>query len=273
MKDSNEIPDYNLIHVKLAAEYVAISKAKVLVVGCNTGKDCMSFIKLGAPKVFGLDVVPNVGSDFQHSDIEYYQNSVEDMPFEDNTFDLVFCFATMEHVPDISSGFEEMARVTRQGGYVYSIAAPLWNSPYGHHKPDLFDGYPWMHLLYSRQEIIDFYLEKKLGPLTKEDLKIHVDYMLNPQFFNKHPSSAYYDACKKLNPFIVYRNGFDYLPEDSIKPNVESKLKVKGYSKKELLVVNHYFIAKKKSDNLFARFADRLMPLVVKIKSIKKLRS
>ena len=90
MKDSNEIPDYNLIHVKLAAEYVAISKAKVLVVGCNTGKDCMSFIKLGAPKVFGLDVVPNVGSDFQHSDIEYYQNSVEDMPFEDNTFDLVF---------------------------------------------------------------------------------------------------------------------------------------------------------------------------------------
>ena len=71
----------------------------------------------------------------------------------------------------------------------------------------------------------------------------------------------------------MYRNGFDYLPEDSIKPNVESKLKVKGYSKKELLAVNHYFIAKKKSDNLFARFADRLMPLVVKIKSIKKLRS
>ena len=45
MKDSNEIPDYNLIHVKLAAEYVAISKAKVLVVGCNTGKDCMEFYK------------------------------------------------------------------------------------------------------------------------------------------------------------------------------------------------------------------------------------
>ena len=56
--------------------------------------------------------------------------------------------------------------------------------------------------------------------------------MLNPQFFNKHPSSAYYDACKKLSPFIVYRNGFDYLPEDSIKPNVESKLKLRVIRKK-----------------------------------------
>jgi len=269
MKDSNEIPDYNLIHVKLAAKYVAISNAKVLVVGCNTGKDCMSFIKLGAPKVYGLDVVPNVGSDFQHSDIEYYQNSVEDMPFADNTFDLVFCFATMEHVPNIKSGFEEMARVTSKGGHVYSIAAPLWNSPYGHHKPDLFDGYPWVHLLYSKQEIIDFYLEKKLGPLTAEELKIHVDYMLNPHFFNKHPSSTYYEVCEKLTPFIVYRNGFDYLPEDSIKPNVETKLKAAGYSKKELLAVNHYFIAKKKNDSVFAKLAGLLMLLGLKIKPKK----
>ena len=266
MKDSDEIPDYNLIHVKLAAEYVTISKAKVLVVGCNTGKDCMSFIKLGAPKVYGLDVVPNVGSDFQHSNIEYYQNSAEDMPFENNTFDLVFCFATMEHVPNIKSGFEEMARVTRQGGQIYSVAAPLWNSPYGHHKPDLFNGYPWVHLLYSKQEIIDFYLENKLGPLTAEELKIHVDYMLNPQFFNKHPSSTYYEVCEKLTPFTVHRHGFDYLPEDTIKPDIEAKLKVKGYLKKELLAVNHYFIAKKKSNSLFARFADLLGPLALKIK-------
>jgi len=145
----------------------------------------------------------------------------------------------------------------------------LWNSPYGHHKPDLFDGYPWVHLLYSKQEIIDFYLEKKLGPLTAEELKIHVDYMLNPHFFNKHPSSTYYEVCEKLTPFIVYRNGFDYLPEDSIKPNVETKLKAAGYSKKELLAVNHYFIAKKKNDSVFSKLAGRLMLLGLKIKPKK----
>lgn len=272
MKDDDEIPDYNLIHVKLAAGYVAIGKAKVLVVGCNTGKDCMSFIKLGAPRVCGLDVVPNVGSDFQHSDIEYYQNSVEDMPFEDSRFDLVFCFATMEHVPDIKSGFEEMARVLRKGGHIYSVAAPLWNSPYGHHKPDLFDGYPWVHLLYSKQEIIDFYQEKRIGPLTEEELKFHIDYMLNPQFFNKHPSSLYYNVCEKLTPFLVYRNDFDYLPDENLKPNIEAKLKVKGYAKEELLAVNHYFIAKKKSDSLFASVGELLITLALKIKSIKKPR-
>ena len=92
--------------------------------------------------------------------------------------------------------------------------------------------------------------------------------MLHPQFFNKLSSSTYCEVCEKLSPFIVYRHGFDYLPEDSIKPNVETKLKVEGYSKKELLAVNHYFIARKKSDNLFGRFADLLVALTIKIKHI-----
>ena len=195
MKDSNEIPDYNLIHVKLkAAEYVAISKAKVLVVGCNTGKDCMSFIELGA-QGFGLDVVPMLGRIFNILILNIIKTLLRICHLK-TIRSTQFFAATMEHVPNINSGFKEMARVTRQGGHIYSIAAPLWNSPYGHHRLDLFDGYPWVHLLYSKQEIIDLYLEKKLGPLTSEELKNHVEYMLHPQFFNKHPSSAYYDACK-----------------------------------------------------------------------------
>lgn len=154
MASDPEIPDYNLMHAKWAASYVTIKKAKVLVVGCNTGGDCRNLVELGSREVWGVDVVDEIGRDFSHRKVRYLRASVEAMDIPDNSFDLVFSFATMEHVPDIGKGFSEMARVTRPRGVIYSVAAPLWNSPYGHHKPDLFQPkHPWIHLLLDKDAI------------------------------------------------------------------------------------------------------------------------
>lgn len=91
------------------------------------------------------------------------------MDLPNNSFDMVFCFATMVHVPDIGKGFSEMARVTKPGGVLYSVAAPLWNSPYGHHKPELFQPrYPWIHLLLDREAICE--LCEKEGIVPTDDL-------------------------------------------------------------------------------------------------------
>jgi ubiquinone/menaquinone biosynthesis C-methylase UbiE len=99
----------------------------VLVIGCNTGGDCGLFRKAGAPSVCGLDVVDEIGNDCRMDGIRYVQATAEDMPFENSVFDLVYSFATMEHVPDIQRAFSEMARVLAFGGFIYSVASPLWD--------------------------------------------------------------------------------------------------------------------------------------------------
>ncbi|WP_319587456.1 hypothetical protein [uncultured Desulfobulbus sp.] len=66
MTKGQEIPDYNKMHAQWAASYVPIQKAKVLVVGCNTGGDCRNLVELGAREVLGVDVVDGIGRDFSH---------------------------------------------------------------------------------------------------------------------------------------------------------------------------------------------------------------
>jgi hypothetical protein len=95
----------------------------------------------------------------------------------------------MEHVPDIDRGFAEMARVTRPGGVVYSQASPLWRSPYGHHKGDLFAGHPWIHLLLDQDEILALCAAEGIG--GESDIEHHVNYMLNADYFNMRPAADY----------------------------------------------------------------------------------
>lgn len=55
------------------------------------------------------------------------------MPFDDGTFDLVLCFGTLHHIPNVSTVMSEIARVTEAGGYVL-IREPIismgdWRNP------------------------------------------------------------------------------------------------------------------------------------------------
>lgn len=246
MNDSAAVPDYNLMHAKWAASYVPIREAKVLVVGCNTGLDVKNLVDLGAREAWGVDVVDEIGRDFTHPAAHYLRTSVEAMDLPDDSFDLVFSFATMEHVPDIVRGFAEMARVTRPGGWIYSVAAPLWRSPYGHHKPDLFLGHPWVHLLHTRDEILALCEREGIHPTDGTGIAHHVDYMLNPAFFNMTPAATYLEACRALPKMEVLRNDFDSLPDSELPADTEARLAAKGYSRAEVLAVTHVYVAQKR---------------------------
>lgn len=152
----------------------------------------------------------------------------------------------MEHVPDIGKGFSEMARVTRPGGVIYSVAAPLWNSQYGHHKPDLFQpAHPWIHLLLDNNAICELCERENIFPADGAGIKHHVDYMLNPDFFNMTPSRRYVEVCAGLDQFNVIRNSFDSLPVSYLSSEIEKQLAEKGYSREELLAVTHMFVGQK----------------------------
>lgn len=275
MSTPEATPDYNLMHAKWASSYVPIRNAKVLIVGCNTGLDCRNFIELGAAEVWGIDVVEEIGRDFVHPAVRYLRTSVEAMDIPSDTFDLVFTFATMEHVPDVARGFAEMARVTRPGGWIYSVAAPLWNSPYGHHKPDLFHGHPWVHLLHSRDEICELARRERIVPADGNAIEFHVDYMLNPAFFNMTPAAVYLRVCASLPGFSALRNGLDSLPDSALDVETERRLAERGFSRHEALAVTHIYVGRKMAPGSFwmAPVADRAWRAFARLRAfVSKMR-
>ena len=49
---------------------------------------------------------------------KWYVGDVENLPFHEETFDVVLCMETLMHVPDPSQAVRELARVTKPGGKV-----------------------------------------------------------------------------------------------------------------------------------------------------------
>ena len=76
-----------------------LTDKKVLVVGCNDGRDCRFFTE--AAVVHGLDVCEDIGQGLTHEKVSYFQESAESTTRPDNYYDLVFSVATMEHIPNI----------------------------------------------------------------------------------------------------------------------------------------------------------------------------
>src|SRR5581483_6128314 len=235
---------YNAWHAYTAGTLIDIYGKKVLVVGCNVGRDCAYFVRLGARAVHGLDVIEEIGQAYKHRRVHYLRASVEGIPVRGGTYDLVFCFATMEHVPNVERAFAEMARVTRGGALIYSVASPLWNSRYGHHKGELFERFPWIHLRMTENEILDLCRREGIeDPSGRYPMTVHVAYMLNPQYFNMTPACRYVSSCTALSDEVeICENSLALDREELLTPDICRELESKGYSREELLAVTHTFI-------------------------------
>lgn len=237
--------DYNLYHASTANKIRDVKGKRVLVIGCNTGGDCTYFIDFGAKEVHGVDVVDEVGRDFKHPRVKYHQESAEAMTsLRSGYFDLVYTFATMEHVPDVFLAFAEMDRVLRPGGAIYSIASPLWNSRHGHHFPQYFANYPWAHLRLTRDEALQYLLDNKIEiDPAHRSAGFVADYMYNNEYFNMRSSRDYADATARLKSLTVLANNLDKEPE--VPADILRELEAMGYQDDDLRSVTHCFIAEK----------------------------
>lgn len=242
-----EAPTYNQMHADWANMHQPVDGARVLVVGCNTGGDCRYFVDMGAAEVHGVDVVPEIGQDFPHERVTYHRMSAESMALPDNAYDLVFCFATMEHVPRIDLAFPELARVTAPGGLVYCVASPLWRSRNGHHLPQYFGTYPWFHLRMSLASALEWACDNRIhDPTGRHSADEIVRYIYDRENFNMTPSADYVATCAGLRDMDPLRNDLDLEPEDMLPPEILSELEPQGYGSADLRAVTHTYIARKK---------------------------
>jgi len=89
----------------------------VLEVGCGTGL-IMRGLKDTAKRIVGIDISPGMLEEARKRGFEVVEGNAEKLPFEDESFDLVYSYKVLAHVPGIENAVREMARVLRPGGYM-----------------------------------------------------------------------------------------------------------------------------------------------------------
>ena len=123
MREASESYGFNLEADSLEADpiqkHLKIQKGdKVLEIGCNRGLLMQRMEAYGAD-VVGIDLNPKV---VQKKIVEkVYEMDASNLNFPDASFDKIYSAHTIEHIPDLTKAFKEMARVLKPGGRIVLI--------------------------------------------------------------------------------------------------------------------------------------------------------
>lgn len=128
------------------SNFYPIDGRKVLEVGSGWGGICVEFAHAGGV-VTGIEPdeeelqISKLLNQVENTGINFVQGCGENLPFADNSFDIVICNSVIEHVANVSKVISEMLRVLRPGGVIYLNTINYLFPFEGHYKiffPPLF---------------------------------------------------------------------------------------------------------------------------------------
>jgi len=108
-------------YIPSIAEFDSWKNKNVLEIGCGVGTDGLQYARNGA-NYTGVDLTKRaVETAKKHFklfgvDGKFIQTNAERLPFDDNTFDLVYSFGVLHHTPNFQDAFDEVHRVLKPGG-------------------------------------------------------------------------------------------------------------------------------------------------------------
>jgi malonyl-CoA O-methyltransferase len=98
------------------------SELSICDVGCGKGRYLKNLMEdMPENRYCGVDLSESVLQYIEDERIAKKQGSLTRIPYEDNTFDMVYTCEALEHAVDICSAVREMARVTKPGGKIIVI--------------------------------------------------------------------------------------------------------------------------------------------------------
>lgn len=120
----------------------AVEGETVLDVGCGTGF-LLDWLKQRRADLTltGTDFIIEPGTRTRHPDIRFVEGHVEQLPFEDASFDTVICTHVLEHILDFRGALAELRRVAgkrlilvvpREREYRFTFNPHLHFFPYPH---------------------------------------------------------------------------------------------------------------------------------------------
>ncbi len=98
----------------------------ILDVGSGKGNHLIGFARRGF-NIKGIDYKPECLNALADFDIRDCNLEKDKLPFEDNSFDVIFSKSVIEHVSNADNLFDEIYRVLRKGG-IAIIMTPDWNT-------------------------------------------------------------------------------------------------------------------------------------------------
>ena len=132
----------------------------MLDLGCGFGGRPARFVELGAKSVTGIEVSDRLvrsATDFARSrglsNTRFLQGTGEQIPLEDERFDLITMVDVMEHVVAPQDVLRECYRVLRPGGKLAIVFPPYYALKSGSHLHGYATSFPGLNLLFSTQTL------------------------------------------------------------------------------------------------------------------------
>lgn len=171
-----------------AFEFHKFTGQLVLDLGCGSGIDSAEFAQYGA-EVVSIDLTRKacelthdlmIEAEMEHKVI---QASVLSLPFKDGSFDCIYCFGVLHHIPTPEFALAEVSRVLKPGGKVMVML---------YHKDSLLYGYSiiyhrgvkekWLNLL-SEEELLSKFSERNEDcPYTRAYTRDEALSLFSPWF-------------------------------------------------------------------------------------------
>jgi len=206
--------------IKPFAEFDKFPGKKLLEVGVGAGTDFLQWVR-GGTRAYGLDLTQEAIDHVKHRlDIYGFESEKlvvgdsENLPFEDNFFDVVYSWGVIHHTPDTEKAMHEIIRVLKPGGIAkimiyhrHSLLVYLFWV-----KHALLKGKPWRtfsDVLWDHMESIG----------TKAYTRKEVQKMLagrGVEIIEINPVLTYYDKLERFGKFfkLIARIGAKILGGD-----------------------------------------------------------
>ena len=206
-----------LSYLAQRVDFNAFSDKRLLDVGCGLGNDLSRFASGGANCV-GIDISPAAiklaKQNFTHRNLsaEFLQMDGEDMSFEDNSFDIVYCHTVLHFTPDPEAMIKEIYRVLKPGGQAILMTINRHSWLYSLHrlaklKMDYMDAPVFNKYTYREfEEMLSPFSNVKI---TSERFPVRTEVHggIKAAIYNKFFVDAYNALPKK----IIGRTGYHLL--------------------------------------------------------------